>query len=387
MAEPLDPETPGPAPDPETAGPAADPETPDPETAGPAATGYRSPALDLPGAVPAPPTAPDQGVPWHYGDPHAEQRLLVAGRSRVDQSQLAVLEVTGSDRLSWLNSLLSAKVDQLAPGDSATALVLDPNGHVEYELHLVDDGARTLLIVEPDRSAELLTYLDRMRFMLDVAVQNVSDELAVLWSAASSSEPGFPSWQLPAEFAGRGTTPAGSDRGGDAAKYVPTRPGFLTGRQLLVPRADLLEHLLAAGPPAGSWALEALRVAAAIPRIGQETDHRTIPHEVGWIGPAVHLAKGCYRGQETVARVHNMGRPPRRLVLLQLDGSTGVLPSHGDPVRIGDKVVGWIGTAAWHYESGPIATAVVKRATPTSDLVVTTADGPVAAAQEVVIQP
>ena len=79
-------------------------------------------------------------------------------------------------------------------------------------------------------------------------------------------------------------------------------------------------------PLAGIWAAEALRVAAWRPRLGFETDHRTIVHEVDWLRTAVHLHKGCYRGQETVARVHNLGRPPRRLVFLHLDGSGHVLP-------------------------------------------------------------
>ena len=72
---------------------------------------------------------------------------------------------------------------------------------------------------------------------------------------------------------------------------------------------------------AGTWAYEALRIAAGRPRLGLDTDHRTIPHELGWIETAVHLSKGCYRGQETVARVHNLGHPPRRLVRLHLDGA------------------------------------------------------------------
>ena len=100
-----------------------------------------------------------------------------------------------------------------------------------------------------------------------------------------------------------------------------------------------------------------------MPRIGADTDARSLPHELGWIGPAVHLAKGCYRGQETVARTHNMGRPPRRLVLLHLDGSAEYLPAHGDAVMAGDRQVGWVGTSARHYELGPIALAVVKSRT------------------------
>lgn len=327
-------------------------------------TDYHSPCLSLPGAVPPPPAAPDQGVPWHYGDPHAEQRRLAVGVGAVDLSHLAVLAVTGSDRLSWLHSLTSAHLLDLRPGASATALLLDPHGHVEHELHVVDDGTTTWLVLEPGAAAAVLTYLDRMRFMLDVDVRDASANLAVVWRPARAQVPGRPTWLIGAEFAGSGSTPAGADRGGDATKYIDHRPALLAGAEVLVPREELVEWVTGSGAPAGTWALEALRTAAAVPRIGCETDHRTIPHEVGWIGPAVHLAKGCYRGQETIARVHNMGRAPRRLVLLHLDGSVERLPEHGEPVLLAGREVGWVGTAARHHELGPIATAVVKRSVP-----------------------
>ena len=360
-------------------------------------TGKPSPALGLPGAVPPPPIAVDQGVPWHYGDPHGEQRRLAAGRAIVDQSNLAVLTVGGPDRLTWLHSLTSGWLADLAPGQSATALVLDPQGHVEFELHVVDDGEQTWLIVEPEVASALHDYLDRMRFLLRVEVADVTADYAVLWRADGGRE-GQLAWQVPAEYAGTGTTPAGSDRGGEATKYVGERPGRLLGAQVIVPRGDLLAELAsgaeaeavsdAATGLAGTWALEALRVAAGMPRLGCETDHKTIPHEVGWIGPAVHLAKGCYRGQETVARVHNMGRPPRRLVLLHLDGAAEGLPDHGDAVFSGERQVGWIGTAARHHELGPIATAIVKRNVPDdAALLVVPADGSasIAAAVEPIV--
>jgi folate-binding protein YgfZ len=113
--------------------------------------------------------------------------------------------------------------------------------------------------------------------------------------------------------------------------------------------------------PAGTWAYEALRVAARRPRLGLETDHRTIPAEVDWIDVAVHLEKGCYRGQETVARVHNLGRPPRRLVLMHLDGSAEELPVPGDALTLDERTVGFVGTVAQHFELGPIALGLVKR--------------------------
>lgn len=350
---------------------------------------YRSPALDEPGACPPPDGSRDEGVPWHFGDPHAEQRRLVAGQGAVDLSHRGVVSVTGPDRLTWLHSLTTQHLERLTPGTSTTALILSPHGHVEHELHLADDGTTTWITVEPGTAADLVAYLDSMRFMLRVDVADVSDDWAVIWQPHREAHPDHVTWLVPADMAGAGVTDAGSDRGGDAAKYLDHRPDVLVGREVLVPRADLLTHL--GEQPAGTWALEALRAAAAVPRLGLETDHRTLPHEVGWVGPAVHLAKGCYRGQEAVARVHNLGAPPRRLVLLHLDGGAEVVPSHGDAVFLGEREVGWIATPARHFELGPIATAVVKRSVdPTADLVVRTSGAgaemtDIAASQEPVI--
>jgi len=295
-----------------------------------------------------------------------------------------VLAVTGTDRLSWLHSLTTAQLEHLQAGSSATALVLDPHGHVEHELHLVDDGETTWIVTEPGSRRPLLDYLDRMRFMLDVQVRDATAERAVVWRPTRRDDPQHPTWLIAAEFAGEGRTPAGEDRGGDATKYDGGRPATLSGSQVLVPREALAAYLDEQPELAGTWALEALRVAAAVPRQGFETDHRTLPHEVGWIGPAVHLAKGCYRGQEAVARVHNMGRPPRRLVLLHLDGSVERLPEHGDAVTVDGREVGWIASAARHFEWGPVATAVLKRSV-SLDAPLTVA-GNISASAEAVVQ-
>ena len=304
----------------------------------------------------------DAAVPWHYGDPLREQRALLSGNGVVDLSHRDVLSVSGPDRLNWLHDLTTAHLAALRPGDSATTLILDPHGHVEHELRITDDGDRAWISVEPGTGQAVADYLDSMRFLLRVEVA-LHSELAAVWSTLDTDLPGqVRRWTPPAEFAGTGTTDAGTDAGGDAARYVPQRPAALPGSEALVPRERLTEAM-ATGTPAGTWALEALRVAAAVPRVGRETDNRTLPHEVGWIGPAVHLAKGCYRGQETVARVHNLGRPPRRLALAHLDGSSEALPEHGTPVQVGERTVGWVGTSAQHHELGPIATVVVKRNT------------------------
>jgi folate-binding protein YgfZ len=330
-----------------------------------------SPLLEQPGAV-APPDgadgAPhrDAGVPWHYGDPLREQRALApGGGGAVDLSHRPVVRVTGPDRLSWMHTLTTQHVERLAPGGSALALILSPHGHVEHELHLIDDGEATFLIVEPGTADALIAYLESMRFMLRVEVTDVTADWAVVWEPIAEPDAELRTWVTPAHY----VTGVGGH-------------GF-AGREVLVPRADLAARVTA-GTPVGTWAWEAVRVAAGVPRLGAETDHRTIPHELGWIGSAVHLNKGCYRGQETVARVHNLGRPPRRLVLLHLDGSADALPVHGDDVEHDGRVVGFVGSVVQHHELGPVALAVVKRALdPAAELVA--AGTP--ASQEVVVEP
>ena len=314
--------------------------------------------------VPPTPEVFDQGIPWHYGEPMREQRWLQAGEAFADLSNRGVVSVSGPDRLSWLNDLTTALLLDLAPGDSRTALILDPNGRVEHELHLVDDGETCWIIVAPGAAESVVHYLRSMQFMLRVEVLDRSDEVAVVGSLAGPTPAAaLVSWHAAAEFAGTGTTPAGADRGGEAGKYVPARPDNFPAVEAIVLREELASTLAARPHRAGSWAWEALRVAAAVPRVGIDTDERSLPHELGWIGPAVHLAKGCYRGQEAVARTHNMGRPPRRLVLLHLDGSAEALPQPGDDVQLADARVGRVGTVVVHHELGPISLAVVKSRT------------------------
>lgn len=325
-------------------------------------------------------TAPDAPVAWHYGDPFAEQRLLAAGRGAVDLSHRDVIEVRGADRLSWLDSMTSQLLLDLQPGESRYDLLLDPHGRVESELHIVDDGERALITVEPGNGEHVRTFLDRMRFMLRVEVRDATAEFAVVWEPVRESHAAFAAILTPAAFAG---LPMG-DVGADVSKYVVARDHIWSGRELLVPRAQLDAYLDGVGALSGTWAWNALRIAAGVPRFGVETDDKTIPHEVGWLGTAVHMRKGCYRGQETVARTHNMGKPPRRLTVLHLDGTRDELPAHGTPVLLGEKQVGFVGMSVQHYELGPIASAVLKRNTPVD--AVLAVDGQ-HASQEIIVTP
>lgn len=332
--------------------------------------------LDAPGAVPA--GGPDHGVAAHYGDPIREQRLLAEGLAVVDLSHRDVLTVSGPDRLSWLHALTSQHLAELAPYTSMESLVLTPNGHVEHALHLVDDGDRTWITLEPGTGPALRDWLLQMRFLRRVEVVDETAQYAVLGeSIAAEGQPGEPpTWRDP--WPG----PVG-----DTACYGPVadHPGAQwSWREVVVPRADL-RAATADRPLAGIWAAEAARVAAWRPRHVLDTDHRTIPHELDWLRTAVHLHKGCYRGQETIARVHNLGRPPRRLVFCHLDGSGHVLPSAGAELVIaGGRTVGRLTTVARHAEQGPIALGVVRRNTPV-DAVLDAAG--VAAAQTVIVEP
>jgi folate-binding protein YgfZ len=321
----------------------------------------KSPLLSHPGAVAA--EGIDEGVAAHYGDPYAEQRALAAAAGFVDRSNRGVLRITGPDRLSWLHSLTTQDVEHLAPGSCVEALVLSPQGHVEHHLTLADDGTAVWLHAEPGTAPALAAFLESMRFMLRVEPADVTAGHAVLTLMAPA-------------------TPAEPPRGATAALHGAF------GIDLIVPRealADVTAELERGGMvPSGMAAHEALRIAAHRPRLGLDTDHRTIPHEVGWIGTAVHLNKGCYRGQETVARVHNLGHPPRRLVFLHLDGSEDRLPGHGDPVTADGTQVGFTGSAARHYELGPIGLGLIKRTVPPGAPL---RAGGLPAAQEVIVPP
>lgn len=335
--------------------------------------------LSLPGAVDG--TGIDAGVPAHYGNPALEQRALASGEAIVDLSHRAVLSLTGPDRLTWLDSISSQALTGLQPGESSETLILDPNGRVEHVLRLIDDGVALWVLVERPEVGSLVGWLNRMKFMMRVEIADRSDDYKAIGTLGAPELPlaapnGVPlvwedSWPVV--------------RAGGHQYATSIHPGAeFTYRELIIGRED--QAAAASLPVAGMQALEALRIAAWRPRFATEVDERTIPHELDLLRSAVHLNKGCYRGQETVAKVHNLGHPPRRLVMLHLDGSESVLPTHGDPVEAGEKVVGTVTSAGRHHEFGPIALAVIKRSTDPDVVLTVISDGTaVAAAQEVIV--
>ena len=291
---------------------------------------------------------PDKGAIWHFGQPAQEQRALAEGKAWADLSHLSIIAVTGDDRIKWLHDLTTQHLLNIAAGDWLPAMILDHNGHVEYQFNVVDDGTTTFIVIDPSYAEGLLAYLLKMRFMLKVDARDATSEFSVLRAPGAATEIGGP--------------------------YA------------LVPRAELDSMKQVFNENArevGTWSLDAERVAAGRPRHGVDTDHKTIPNELGVLNKEVHMNKGCYRGQETVARVYNLGKPPRRIVQLELDGSTNDLPAIGDAVLFDGKEVGRVTSVTQDYESGPLALAVIKRSVPT-DAVLTA--GTVAASQTVIVE-
>jgi folate-binding protein YgfZ len=290
---------------------------------------------------------PDKGAVWHFGEPVKEQRALEAGTAWADLSHHNIIAVSGQDRLKWLHDLTTQFVSDLQPGVWMANMILDAKGHVEFQFNVVDDGTTTFLVLDPGYSEQLIEYLTKMKFMLRVDVSDASSQYAVL--------------------------------------RAPGMPTEIGGPFALVPRDEVEEMKKTFGGVAtqvGTWAMDAERVAAHRPRIGFETDHKSIPNEIGVLNGAVHMKKGCYRGQETVAKIYNLGNPPRRLVLLHLDGSDVGFPAVGTKIENDGVVVGFIGTVARHHELGTIALAIVKRNTPIDATL--SVDG-VPAAQQVIV--
>lgn len=309
----------------------------------------------------------DAGVAWHYGEPLKEQRLMTQAPVRIDLSHKEIVTVTGPDRLTWLNDLTTQ--DLLAPFTSTQALILSPHGHIEHDMHVISGEDIVWLIVEPGTAQTLADYLLKMRFMLRVEIENRSTDFAVV-GASGWVEDEFPTWH---------SSPAFLNDFSD--KYVQHRPESWQVTEFVVPR-DMVSDVLQGHDLVGTWAWEAARIRAGVPRLHFDTDHKTIPHEVGLISAAVHLHKGCYRGQETIARVYNLGKPPRRLVQLELDGSTNSLPARGEAVYLGETQVGTLTSVIQDFEHGPLGLAVIKRSTPTDEVLTV---GDIAAGQTVIV--
>ena len=347
-----------------------------------------SPLTTLPGAI-----VSATGVASAYGNTLTEQRSLLTGGALVDLSHHGVIEVSGPDRLGWLDSLLSQRLDNLKPGQSVETLLLDPHGHLQHAMRVLEDGHACWLLVDEGRAESLTTWLLKMRFMKQVEIIDRSAEMLTLGYFGELPDVLLPLILQPSDVPVIWHDPWNAVTEGGWQYSAQEHPGTNWNySEAVIPRSAAGEvvDLATAGVIsfAGTEALDALRIAAWRPRITTEGDDNALPHEFDWLRTAVHLNKGCYRGQETVAKVHNLGHPPRRLAFLSLDGVEDVLPEPGSAVLEGETEVGHITSAARHFEEGGIALAVLKRnANIDAELVVAVGGTRIPATQVVIVPP
>ena len=287
----------------------------------------------------------DEELVWHYGNPVAEARLMESGEGVVALTNREIVEISGEDRLQLLHLISTQDVEKLPADEATTLLILNPQGHIQHAMHGVDDGESLIVWTEPGRADALVAHLEKMRFAMRVEAVRRHD-LQLYWTGHKV------------------TLPEGAR----------CRHSELGGTEVFSP--------LPLEANVGMWAYDAARIAAGVPRVFVDTDERTIPNEIGLFG--THLDKGCYPGQETVAKIHTLGRPPRRLVQLHLDGSMSALPEHGAELKLGEKAVGAVGSSALHHEMGPIALALIKR---NVDVEAELLAGEIPASQEVLVDP
>jgi len=298
----------------------------------------------------------------HFGNPLLEQRKLLEKKAYVQRSDQTVLEIEGPDTLSWLHSLTSQNILNLSPGDSTESLLLTPNGHIEQQLKLIITEVGALVIVHKDKSDALVDWLNKMRFRSKVEIRS-RDDLSCFGSFADLSSNG-PTWKDP-----------WSDSNPASVSYNPARSQFGWNELVSAVAPDLEK--------AGLMAYHSLRIAAGRPEV-TDVDERSLPHEFDWLNSAVHLSKGCYRGQETVSKVHNLGHPPRRLAILNLEQGD-MIANPGDEVNYQDKVVGKVVAAGLHFDEGSIALALLNRNTPYLDLQVQSGESVIAATQTTLV--
>jgi folate-binding protein YgfZ len=252
---------------------------------------------------------------------------LLAGRGFVDLSGTRTIRLNGADATTWLHDLLTADIAGLRPGTARRSLLLTPTGHVRADVHVVRRASDVLLLQDPRQPESIETALRPYILSADVTLEDATADIA--------------SFAIPDADA----PPAGVDG---------TRPSSLgPGVDVVVPASETSSArnaLRAGGLREQTFAAAmAWRIVRGVPTMGTEFDTRSLPAEAG-LDPLIDTTKGCFLGQESVARVRNLGHPPR--VLRHVRCSTAL--SGGAQVRDGDAIVGEV-TAATAYEDGWIA--------------------------------
>jgi folate-binding protein YgfZ len=292
----------------------------------------------------------------------AQYRQLREECGLLDRSGRGKLLVSGPDAAEYLQGQLTNDVEALEVGDGQYAALLDRKGHMQADMRVLRAGDEEIWIdTEPEAIAAARRHLEMYSIGREVKVGDVSDERAILSLIGPRS----------AEIAGTAPLPVNACEAGALAGIELLAAGTRWGIDLIAGAAEagrLREALLAAGAvEVSAEAVEILRVESGVPRFGAEMGTATMPAEAGIVEDAVSFTKGCYIGQETVARLHYKGRPNRHLRGLRLSAPAET----GAALRLGEKEVGQLGGAVVSPALGPLGLAILRReAEPGTELAV-----------------
>jgi folate-binding protein YgfZ len=282
----------------------------------------------------------------------AQYRVLCEAAGALTRDSRRILRVTGAEAGEYLQGQLTNDVEALEPGAGCYSALLDRKGRMQGDMRVLRDSDGYWIDTEAEAGDAVLRHLTMYKIGRDVEIADRSNDrvlLSVIGPAAAKVALDGPAG---AENSHRRHVIAGAE-----AIAIGTDLGV----DLLVAAEDretVLDELLAHGAePVSEAAAEILRVESGRPRFAREMTTATIPQEAGINERAVSFTKGCYIGQETVARLHYKGKPNRRLVGLRLDGPAKV----GDPVRLGERELGTVGTAVLSPARGSIALAILRR--------------------------
>ena len=283
----------------------------------------------------------------------ADYRVLTEACGLLDRSERGKLALTGAGAKEFLEGQVTNALEVLSSGQGVYAAFLTPKGKMLGDLRVLDLGDELFLDTERSALQELFNMIRRYQIGYDVELRKRTVERGLLSLIGPEARAVAGAEDLPEEE--HANAPGEVD--GTRVRFVATDAGV----DLICSAADT--DALAAGlrgrgaVDVDEAAAEVLRVEAGRPRYGIDLDDTVIPQEAGLNERAVSFTKGCYVGQETVARLHYRGKPNRHLRGLRLSAPA----AHDDELRLGERVVGRIGTAVVSPRHGPVALALVRR--------------------------
>jgi folate-binding protein YgfZ len=303
-------------------------------------------------------------VPVDYGDAVAEARAVREGVGLADRSDRGKVQLAGPDRVAFLQALVSNDVTAVQPGRGVYTLALNHKGQIVAEFPLLPWDETLLLTVEPEERAFVVGWLRRYKLRRKVEIRDVTETVGLLTLVGPAAPASLAAWLGESLLLGRDEVAERTWHGAPLL-VAGNRDLGEVGYDLYLPvdHAEAAwETLLTLGAarPVGRTAWEALRIEAGTPRYGPELNEATLPPEARLEERAISYTKGCYPGQEIIARIKNRGQVNRFLRGLRFEA--GPVPAAGAVLRIGDRQVGAITSATFSPTLGvPIALAYLRR--------------------------